>query len=37
VRVPFRLEAAWVVDGREQPYARWEVERFELDRAEPFR
>lgn len=37
VRVPFRLEAAWVIEGREQPYARWEVERFELDRAEPFR
>lgn len=36
VRVPFRLEAAWNVDGQEQPYARWEVERLELDRAEPY-
>lgn len=36
VRVPFRLEAAWHVDGREQPYARWLVERIEHDRAEPF-
>lgn len=35
-RVPFRLEAAWRLDGREQPYARWQVERLELDRAEPF-
>lgn len=37
VKVPFLLEAAWVQDGREQTYARWEVERVELDRAEPFR
>ncbi len=36
VRVPFRLEAAWSVDGQEQPYARWEVERLEPDRAEPY-
>lgn len=36
VRVPFRVEAAWTIEGREQPYARWEVERIDLDRAEPF-
>jgi hypothetical protein len=36
VRVPFRVEAAWQVAGWEQPYARWQIQRIELDHAEPF-
>jgi hypothetical protein len=36
VRVPFRLTAAWHIDGEAVPYARWEVERVELDRLEPW-
>lgn len=36
VRVPFRLVAAWVIEGGTLEYARWEVERVELDRPEPF-
>jgi len=36
VRVPFRLGASWVIDGAPLPYAQWQVERVELDRAEPW-
>jgi hypothetical protein len=36
VLVPFRLAAAWVLEGGPLEYARWEVERVELDRPEPF-
>jgi len=36
LRVPVRIEVGWRVDGRDRPYARWEFERIEFDRAEPF-
>jgi hypothetical protein len=36
LRVPFRTEASWVVDGAVQPYARWELESIEHDVAEPY-
>ncbi|WP_248342387.1 DUF6544 family protein [Anaeromyxobacter paludicola] len=36
LKVPFRMEAAWIVDGRERPYARFQVEQLELDPAGPF-
>lgn len=36
LRVPFRMEASWEIDGREHPYARFEVERLEHGVAEPF-
>ncbi|WP_242342043.1 DUF6544 family protein [Anaeromyxobacter terrae] len=37
LRVPFRLEATWHVNGRAVPYARFSVDELELDRAETFR
>lgn len=36
LRVPFRMQASWVVDGREVPYAEWEVESIEPGVAEPY-
>lgn len=36
LRVPFRLEANWELEGRAEPYARWEVRRIEYDRPEPW-
>lgn len=36
LRVPLRVEVSWTVDGRVEPYARWELEGVEYDRAEPF-
>lgn len=36
VRVPFRLEASWELDGRDRPYARFEVERLEHGVRQPF-
>lgn len=36
VRVPFRMEASWEVDGRDKPYARFEVERLEHGTPRPF-
>jgi hypothetical protein len=37
LRVPFRMEAVWHVNGRDEPYARFTVEELELDRAEAYR
>jgi hypothetical protein len=34
--IPFRCEVSWQVDGRAQPYARWELEQVELDVPEPY-
>jgi len=34
--LPHDLVAAWQIDGREIPYARFQVERLELDATEPF-
>ena len=36
LRVPFRSEVSWRVGGEVQPYARWELERIEYDRPEPW-
>lgn len=36
LRVPFRMEASWELDGSEHPYARFEVERLEHGVAEPY-
>ncbi len=36
LRVPFRNDVSWVIDGQAQPYARWELEHVEFDRAEPY-
>jgi hypothetical protein len=36
LRVPFRCEVSWIVDGRPEPYARWQLEQLEVDRAEPY-
>lgn len=36
LRVPFRLEGSWYVNGRVEPYARFTVEELELDRAETY-
>jgi hypothetical protein len=36
LRVPFRSEVSWIVDGRAQPYARWVFDRLEYDLAEPY-
>jgi Family of unknown function (DUF6544) len=36
LRVPFRMEAVWHVNGRAEPYARFTVEELELDRAEVY-
>jgi hypothetical protein len=36
LRVPFRSEVSWRVDGEARPYARWVLERIELDRPEPY-
>jgi hypothetical protein len=29
--VPFRCEVGWVVDGKVEPYARWQVERISYE------
>jgi hypothetical protein len=36
ILMPFRVTAIWHVDGRPMPYARWEIERIELDPPGPF-
>jgi hypothetical protein len=36
VRVPFRVEGAWVIDGQPFTFADFRVERVEHDRPEPF-
>jgi hypothetical protein len=36
LRVPFRNDVSWQVDGQAHPYARWEFEQVEYDRAEPY-
>lgn len=36
LRLPHRLEAAWIVDGKPAPYARWAVERIDLDPDGPY-
>jgi len=36
LRVPFGNEVSWVIGGQAQPYARWELEQVEYDRAEPY-
>jgi hypothetical protein len=36
LRVPFRLAATWILDGKPFTYARWEVQRLEYDVAEPY-
>lgn len=36
LRIPFRSQVGWRVDGRDVPYARWAFEEVELDRAEPY-
>jgi len=36
LKVPFRLVATWLLESGPLEYAAWQVERVELDRAEPF-
>lgn len=36
LRVPTRIEAAWVIDGVEQPYARFTVREIEYDQPHPY-
>jgi hypothetical protein len=36
LRVPFRMEASWTIDGKLFTYARWRVEQLEYDVAEPY-
>jgi hypothetical protein len=36
LRLPFRMEAAWELDGRPAPYVRFEVDEIQLDPTEPF-
>lgn len=36
LRVPFRMQAFWIVEGREVPYVDFEVESVEYERAEPY-
>jgi hypothetical protein len=36
LRVPFRSEVSWVIDGAPFPYARWEFEEVQYDRPEPW-
>ena len=36
LRLPFRMQAFWIVDGREVQYVDFEVESVEYDRPEPY-
>lgn len=36
LRIPFRSQVGWRIDGRDVPYARWVFEEVDLDRAEPY-
>jgi hypothetical protein len=36
LRVPFRVEATWIVAGERKPYARFEVEELSFDPAGPY-
>jgi hypothetical protein len=36
MRLPDRVEASWILDGRDEPYARWEIERFDVDPDGPY-
>jgi hypothetical protein len=36
VRLPFRLTGTWHLEGEDLTFARWTVERIELDRPEPW-
>ena len=35
LRVPFRADVGWLLDGKPYDYAHWEMTRFEFDRYEP--
>jgi hypothetical protein len=37
LRVPFRLEGSWILEGKPFTFARFEVDTIEFDRPDPFR
>jgi hypothetical protein len=37
LRVPFRLEGSWIIEGKPFAFAHFQVDSFEFDRPDPFR